>query len=87
VGCLVPLRQVVAPYELDQEYTVVLLTTGYEEPLTAMRMALVRDCLLGADQGRLRDASSQPHWVVADENFYVLNFNDDYYKRTNICYV
>ncbi len=68
--CSVPLRQAVAPYELNQEYIVIRLATGDETPLTATRMALVRESLLGADRERIRYTCSRPHWILVDEDFY-----------------
>jgi hypothetical protein len=39
-------------------------------PLTAMHMAMIRDCLMGSDLERLKNACSRPCWTVASDEFY-----------------
>ena len=69
--CLTPLRQVVSPYPFKQEYVVVRLFAAVADaPLTVLQMALVRDCLLGADRERLKDACARPCWAVARDEYY-----------------
>jgi hypothetical protein len=48
--CLIPLRAVVNPYLFSQEYVAVRLFDDEDAPLTVMHMALIRDCLMGADR-------------------------------------
>jgi len=71
VECLVPLRRVVSPYPFKQEYMVARKATADDNhPLTVLNMALVRDCLLGADRERLRDACARPRWTVTRDEYY-----------------
>ncbi len=69
VACLIPLRAVVNPYLFSQVYAVVRLFADEDAPLTVMHMALIRDCLMGADQERLKNACSCPCWTVASDEF------------------
>mmetsp|Transcript_55124 Transcript_55124/g.115349 ORF Transcript_55124/g.115349 Transcript_55124/m.115349 type:complete len:484 (-) Transcript_55124:655-2106(-) len=71
VECLTSLRKVVSPYPFKQEYIVARLFAADEAaPLTVLHMALVRDCLVGADRERLKDACTRPRWTVAREDYY-----------------
>jgi hypothetical protein len=71
VECLASLRTVVSPYPFEQEYMVArLFAVDDATPLTVLQMALVRDCLIGADRERLRDACARPCWTVAQDEYY-----------------
>ena len=71
VECLMPLRTVVSPYPFKQEYMIArLFAVDDTTPLTILQMALVRDCLIGADRERLKDACARPSWTVAQDEFY-----------------
>lgn len=71
VECLMPLRTVVSPYPFKQEYMIARqLAVDDTAPLTVLQVALVRDCLIGADRERLRDACARPCWTVAQDEFY-----------------
>jgi ribonuclease HI len=71
VECLMPLRTIVSPYPFKQEYMIArLLAEEDTTPLTVLQVALVRDCLIGADRERLRDACARPCWTVAQDEFY-----------------
>jgi hypothetical protein len=65
------LRLVVNPYLFPQEYAVVRLITDDDATLTVMHMALIQDCLTGADRESLKSACSRPGWTVASDEFYV----------------
>ena len=70
VECLTSLRTVVSPYPFKQEYMVArLFAVDGATPLTVLQMALVRDCLIGADRERLRDACARPCWTVAQDEY------------------
>ena len=60
VECLIPLRAVVNPYLVSQEYVVVRLFDAEDAPLTVMHVAMIRDCLMGADRESLKNACSRP---------------------------
>jgi hypothetical protein len=70
VECLVPLRAVMHPYIFSQEYALVCLFGDDSAPLAVMHIALIRDCLRGADHERLRITCSRPSWTVAGDEFY-----------------
>jgi hypothetical protein len=46
---------------------VVCLFGDDSAPLAVMHIALIRDCLRGADHERLRIACSRPNWTVASD--------------------
>jgi hypothetical protein len=50
VQCLLPPRKV-STHRFQLEYIIVRLFADEDAPLTVMKMALVRDCLRGADRG------------------------------------
>jgi hypothetical protein len=60
VDCLVPLRAVVHPYLFSQEYAVVCRFGDDSAPLAVMHIALIRDCLRGANREGLHAARSRP---------------------------
>ncbi len=70
--CQIPLRLVVNPYLFSQEYvvTVVRLFADEDAPQTVMHMALIRDCLMGANLERLKNTCRLPCWTVASNEFY-----------------
>ncbi len=70
VECLVPLRAVVHPYLYSQEYVVVCRFGDDSAPLAVMHIALIRDCLRGANRERLHAACDRPSWTVASDEFY-----------------
>ncbi len=46
-----------SPYPFKQEYMVArLFAAADDDPLTVLRMAQVRDCLISTDRERLTDA-------------------------------
>ena len=62
VECLTSLRKVVFPYPYKQEYLIARRFDADDAtPLSVLRMALVRDSLMGADRERLKDACTRPH--------------------------
>ena len=70
VECLAPLRRVMDPYPLQQEYILARLVDSPEDPIAALSLALVRDCLLGVGRENLQEACSRPQWVVSEAEFY-----------------
>ena len=71
VECLTSLRRVVSPYPFKQEYLIARKFDADDAtPLTVLHMALVRDCLIGADRERLKDACTRPRWTVAHDEYY-----------------
>jgi ribonuclease HI len=71
IECLMSLRRVVSPYPFKQEYLLARsFTAGDSTPLTVLQVALVRDCLLGADRERLREACARPCWTVTRDEYY-----------------
>ena len=82
VECLMPLRAVMSPYPFKQEYMIArLFAVDDTTPLTVLRTALVRDCLLGADRERLRDACARPRWTVAQDEFYAGHYFTGSHER------
>ena len=69
VECLTPLRTV-TPYRSQLEYIIVRPFADEDAPITVMQVALVRDCLMGADRERLADACGRPCWTVTEEEYY-----------------
>ena len=69
VECLMPLRTT-SPYQSPLEYIIVRSLTDEDAPLTVMQMALVRDCLKGADRQRLDEACGRPNWTVTKAEYY-----------------
>ncbi len=69
VECLVPVRAVVHPYLFSQEYVVVCLFGDDNAPLVVMHIALIRDCLRGANPSRerLHAACGRPSGTVASD--------------------
>ena len=71
VECLTSLRKVVFPYPYKQEYLIARRFDADDAtPLSVLRMALVRDSLVGADRESLKDACTRPHWTVARDEYY-----------------
>ena len=70
VECLAPLRRVMDPYPLQQEYILARLVDSPEAPIAALSLALVRDCLLAVGHENLQEACSRPQWVVSEAEFY-----------------
>ena len=70
VECLLvtPLREVVSPHPFKQEY--LRFAADDATPLTVLHMALVRNCLIGADRERLKDTCTRPRWTVARDEYY-----------------
>ncbi len=64
-ACYLPLRAV-SSSRSHLEYIIVRSLADEDVPLTVMQAALVRDCLRGADRGRL-DASC---WNVQKDEYY-----------------
>ena len=69
VECLLPLR-IMSPSQSQLEYIIVKSLTDDDAPLTVMQMALVRDCLKGADRERLDEACGRPNWTVTKAEYY-----------------
>ncbi len=71
IECLLPLRTMMTPYTMLQEYVIVCKASDSTNPLTVLQMASIHDCLLDNDCERLRDACSRP---VSRENWYAGHF-------------
>ena len=70
VECLTPFRQVFTECPPPAEYVIVRMLDDDEAPLTALHMALVRDCLLGAGRECMMEACSRPQWTVSRDEYY-----------------
>ncbi len=74
IECLVPLRTVMTPYTMLQEYVVVCKASDSCSSLAVLQMASIRDCLLDNDCERLWDACSRLPWTVSKEDWYAGHF-------------
>ncbi len=70
VECPVPLHAVVHQYLFSQECVVVCRFGHDSAPLAVMHIALIHDCLRGANRERLHAACGRPSWTVASDEFY-----------------
>ncbi len=58
------------PYLFSEEYVVVTGFCDDSALLAVMHIALIRDCLRGANRERLHAACGRPNWTVASDEFY-----------------